>query len=201
MIRGSSCGTWPRSGTPPASPRPAEDQPVTATSNTTSPTRQAAGRACATARLPAVTTTGSSSTRSGRSSRSRREPSSVPPPPAGNTPPNPPGTRSSRHPRDSPCGRVRRRRPGRHAGRPEPRNTGEEITTGLAERLVSSADRGTGTAPRGQPGPRVPETVSLPPTPPRCPPPPPARDSPGQESCTWAGAPRSQFGATNTVCA
>ena len=45
---GSRCGTWPRSGTPPAPAPSAGGPPPGATSSTTSPMRRAAGRACAT---------------------------------------------------------------------------------------------------------------------------------------------------------
>ena len=95
MIRAASCGTWPRSGTPPAPPPPAGDPPPTPTSSTTSPTRRAAGPACVMAVRSAGMTTGSSRIRAGRSSRSPRPPSAGPPPPAGPAPPNPPGTPSN----------------------------------------------------------------------------------------------------------
>ena len=95
MIRAASCGTWPRSGMPPAPPRPAGDPPPKPISSTMSRTRRAAGPVCVMGVRSAGMTTGSSSTPAGRSSRSPRPPSGGPPPRAGVAPPNPPATPSN----------------------------------------------------------------------------------------------------------
>ena len=91
-IPGSSCGTWPRSATRPAPARSAGGPPASATSNIISPTRRAAGRACAMAARNAATTTGSSSTPAGTSTSFPTAPSCGPSHPGASTPPNPPGT-------------------------------------------------------------------------------------------------------------
>ena len=93
---GSSSATCPRSGTPPAPGRSAAGPPLRLTSNTTSHTRPVEEAACAMAVRSVGTTTGSSSTPGGRSISSPTAPSSGPPHPAASTPPNQPGTRSSR---------------------------------------------------------------------------------------------------------
>ena len=93
-IPGSSSGTCPRSGTPPAPARSAAGPPPSATSSTTSPTKRAAGPACATPARSAGMTTGSSSTPGGRWTSSPTGPSGGPHPPDAPTPPNPPATPS-----------------------------------------------------------------------------------------------------------
>src|SRR5271166_4988726 len=93
MIPGSSSGTCPRSGTPPAPGQAAAGPPPKPTSSTTSRTRQADGHACATAALSAAPTTGSNSTPAGTSTSSPTEPSGGPPHPGASTPPNQPATR------------------------------------------------------------------------------------------------------------
>ena len=102
-IPGSSSGTCPRSGTPPAPARSAGDPPPPVISSTTSPMRQAAGPVCAMPGLSAATTTGSNSTPAGTSTSSPTAPSGGPLRPAASTPPNPPGTRSNlrRHQQDA----------------------------------------------------------------------------------------------------
>ena len=82
---GSSSGTCPRSGTPPAPARSAGGPPPSATSSTTPRTKRAAGPACATPARSAVTTTGSSSTPGGRSTSSPTAPSGGPPRPGAPT--------------------------------------------------------------------------------------------------------------------
>ena len=91
---GSSSGTCPRSGTPPAPARCAAGPPASATSSTTSRTRQAGGPACATAARNAATTTASSSSPGGPSISSPTAPSAGPPRPGAATTPNPPATPS-----------------------------------------------------------------------------------------------------------
>ena len=95
MIRAASCGTWPRSGTRHAPPRPAEDPPPKPTSSTTSPTNPAAGPVCVMGARSAGMITGSNRIRAGKSSRSPRPPSGGPPHRAGPAPPNPPAIPSS----------------------------------------------------------------------------------------------------------
>src|SRR5438477_1217208 len=96
MIRGSGCGTCPRSGTLPAPARSAGSPPPGATSSTTPPTRQAGGPACATPVRSAGTITGSSSSPDGPSISFPTAPSGGPPRPGAPTPPSPPAIRSSR---------------------------------------------------------------------------------------------------------
>jgi hypothetical protein len=91
-IPGSSSGTCPRSGTPRVPGPAAVGRQPARTSSTTSPTRPADGRACATAARNVATTTGSSSTRNGRSTSSRTARSGGPPRPGVSTPPSPRGT-------------------------------------------------------------------------------------------------------------
>ena len=88
MIRGSSCGTCPRSGTRPAPGRGAAGPPRSATSSTTPRTRRADGPACVTAGRSAGVITGSSRTRAGTSASSPTGRSGGPPRPDGPTPPN-----------------------------------------------------------------------------------------------------------------
>ena len=94
MTPGSSCGTCPRSGMPPAPAPSAADPPPSATSSTTPPLRQAAALACATPALNAGTTTASSSTPSGRWTSCPTGPSAGPPRPAGPTDTEPTATPS-----------------------------------------------------------------------------------------------------------
>jgi hypothetical protein len=94
-IPGSGCGTYRRSGTPPAPARSAGGPPRAATSSTTRRTRRADARACATAVPSAAMTTGSSSSPDGRSTSAPTAPSGGPPRPAAATTPNPPATPSS----------------------------------------------------------------------------------------------------------
>ena len=95
MIRGSSCGTWPRSGMLPVPGRPAGDRPGSVTSNITSRMKRVAERVCVIRVLSAGMSTGSSRIPGGRSSRSPRAPSAGPPRLDVNTPPNQPDTRSN----------------------------------------------------------------------------------------------------------
>jgi hypothetical protein len=90
----ASCSaTSPRSGTPHVPPRPAEDQPPAAISNTTSHSRRVAERVCVTAVRSAGITIGSSRTRAGRSSNPPRRSSAGGRPPAAFTAPSPRATR------------------------------------------------------------------------------------------------------------
>ena len=109
-IPGSSSGTCPRSGTPPAPAPSAGGPPPGPTSSTTPRTKQADERVSVTAGRSVGTTTGSNSTPSGRSTSSRTVPSGGPPLQGGPTPPNPPGTPSDP---PGPCGpgHGRHRRP------------------------------------------------------------------------------------------
>jgi len=95
---GSGCGTYPRSGMPPAPARSAADLLVIVISNITSPVRQAAGRACATAGPSAGGTTGSSRTRGGTSISSLTAPSGGSAHPAVRPSRNRPGTPSKTRP-------------------------------------------------------------------------------------------------------
>jgi hypothetical protein len=72
MTRASSCGIYPRSGTPRVPGRAAVVPRPRPTSSTTFPTKPVAERVCVMADLSAGTTIGSSSTPAGASSRSPR---------------------------------------------------------------------------------------------------------------------------------
>ncbi len=92
MTPGSSSGTCPRSGTPPAPGQVAEELPHSVISNITSRMKQGADRICVTAGLSAGATIGSSSSLAGRSSSSPTAPSGGPPHRGASTPPKPPAT-------------------------------------------------------------------------------------------------------------
>ena len=89
---GSSCGTCPRSGTPPAPARSAGGPPPVRFRAQHRRTRRAAGPACATGARNAGMTTGSSSSPGGQSLSSPAGPSAGPPRPGAATTPNPPAT-------------------------------------------------------------------------------------------------------------